>query len=211
MKVPLGKKLKKRAHLELALLQDEVAEIFYTILSESPPILHGGTAIWRCYGGNRFSEDLDFYGTLFGGFRGELEAALNGRGLSLAKYKEAPHVTFAKISSGNAEVKLEVSAGSPREKVLSQYEKADGSLMDVYTLKRDELIEEKMKAYLGRRFIRDIYDVYFLGKREGKVKGMGTFLKNLLPPVDERNLRTLIYSGLAPTFAEMKKALGRMQ
>lgn len=23
--------------------------------------LHGGTAIWRCYSGNRFSEDVDAY------------------------------------------------------------------------------------------------------------------------------------------------------
>ncbi|MEM1546291.1 MAG: nucleotidyl transferase AbiEii/AbiGii toxin family protein [Candidatus Methanomethylicia archaeon] len=24
-------------------------------------VIHGGTAIWRCYGSNRFSEDVDVY------------------------------------------------------------------------------------------------------------------------------------------------------
>ena len=59
MIIPLHKRLRKRAHVELALLQDEVMEILYGI--ENGLVLHGGTAIWRCYGGNRFSEDLDFY------------------------------------------------------------------------------------------------------------------------------------------------------
>ncbi|MFH1246948.1 MAG: nucleotidyl transferase AbiEii/AbiGii toxin family protein, partial [Candidatus Micrarchaeota archaeon] len=58
MNFPLANKLKKRLHLETATLQDEVVDLIYSI---SSPVLHGGTAIWRCYAGNRFSEDLDFY------------------------------------------------------------------------------------------------------------------------------------------------------
>jgi len=59
VKIPLEKRLKKRMDVEIAFLQDEVVEILYAI--ESRLVLHGGTAVWRCYGGNRLSEDLDFY------------------------------------------------------------------------------------------------------------------------------------------------------
>jgi len=32
------------------------------IFQEMPDaVLHGGALIWRCYGGNRFSQGLDFY------------------------------------------------------------------------------------------------------------------------------------------------------
>lgn len=59
MQIPLEKRLRKRAQLEVALLQDEVIDLLYNI--DSRLVLHGGTAIWRCYGGSRFSEDLDLY------------------------------------------------------------------------------------------------------------------------------------------------------
>ena len=59
MRIPLANKLKKRLHSETAFLQDEVIDIVYGL--EPNAVLHGGTAIWRCYQGNRFSEDLDFY------------------------------------------------------------------------------------------------------------------------------------------------------
>ena len=207
MEIPLAKKLKKRAHLELALLQDEVVEIVYSICSKNEPILHGGTAIWRCYGGRRFSEDLDFYGLVPEDFKKNLAQELGSRGLMLSKYKKAPHVLFAKIRNRNTEVRLEISKGTPNKKVLMQYEKTDGSRMDIYSLTREELVNEKMKAYLNRRFIRDIYDVYFLGRKEGKIPGVLDFLEELAPPIDEKNLRALVYVGVAPTFREMVTVL----
>ncbi|MFP3950485.1 MAG: nucleotidyl transferase AbiEii/AbiGii toxin family protein [Candidatus Micrarchaeia archaeon] len=211
MEIPIAKKLKKRAHLELALLQDEVVEVLYSLCAGNEPVLHGGTAIWRCYGGRRFSEDLDFYGSLTEEFREKLARELESRGLVLGKYKKAPHVVFAKIQNRNTEVKLEISKGFPSKKVLRQYEKADGTKMDIYSLPREELIKEKMEAYLNRRFIRDIYDVYFLGQQEGKIRGISGFLNRLGPPADEKNLRALVYVGMAPDFREMVKALERIK
>ncbi|MDG7039172.1 MAG: nucleotidyl transferase AbiEii/AbiGii toxin family protein [Nitrososphaerota archaeon] len=55
----LYKKMRKRTQTELAYAQDIVVEKIYDYLPEV--VLHGGTLIWRCYAGNRFSEDLDFY------------------------------------------------------------------------------------------------------------------------------------------------------
>ena len=54
MKIPLANQLKKRQQVETALLQDEIIGIIYLITEDM--VLHGGTAIWRCYSGKRFSE-----------------------------------------------------------------------------------------------------------------------------------------------------------
>jgi predicted nucleotidyltransferase component of viral defense system len=58
-KIPLSQRLKRRQHIEIARLQDIVMETLYRVFPES--VLHGGTAIWRCYSGSRFSEDIDVY------------------------------------------------------------------------------------------------------------------------------------------------------
>ncbi|MBU3958073.1 MAG: nucleotidyl transferase AbiEii/AbiGii toxin family protein, partial [Nanoarchaeota archaeon] len=59
MQIPLQLKLKKKSHREIARLQDVVVDMMYRIFPKA--VLHGGTAIWRCYKGNRFSEDIDVY------------------------------------------------------------------------------------------------------------------------------------------------------
>ena len=40
-------------------MQDRFIETVYSF--DPSLILHGGTAIWRCYSGNRFSFDIDGY------------------------------------------------------------------------------------------------------------------------------------------------------
>ena len=58
-KIPLNLKLRKKEHKRIAYIQDILVEELYTLFPEA--IIHGGTAIWRCYNGNRFSEDVDVY------------------------------------------------------------------------------------------------------------------------------------------------------
>ena len=116
MELPLSKKLRKRLHLEMAVLQDEVVELLYTLCRGKEPVLHGGTALWRCYRGNRFSEDLDFYGEADEKFREEFEAELTSRGFVLGKYKHAPNVIFIKVTNGITEVKLEITTRKPKKK-----------------------------------------------------------------------------------------------
>lgn len=58
-KIPLNLKLKRKIQKDIAYAQDIIIEELYTFFSTA--VLHGGTAIWRCYNGNRFSEDIDFY------------------------------------------------------------------------------------------------------------------------------------------------------
>jgi len=57
--LPIDKKLKKRTHKIVALAQDILVMELYNSFTNA--IIHGGTAIWRCYGSNRFSEDVDVY------------------------------------------------------------------------------------------------------------------------------------------------------
>ena len=51
--------IKEASQLEKAKLEDTVIELLYS--RHKDLVLHGGTSIWRCYSGNRFSRDLDFY------------------------------------------------------------------------------------------------------------------------------------------------------
>lgn len=57
--IPLTLRLKKQAHKKVAEAQDLIVKELYSVFDGA--VLHGGTAIWRCYGGNRFSEDVDAY------------------------------------------------------------------------------------------------------------------------------------------------------
>ncbi|MEW5996401.1 MAG: nucleotidyl transferase AbiEii/AbiGii toxin family protein [Candidatus Micrarchaeota archaeon] len=209
MQIPLRNRLRKRLHTETAMLQDEVADMVYSI--EPKAVLHGGTAIWRCYGGNRFSEDLDFYFPPEKDFEKNLREKASERGLSIPKYKMTENVIFAKISGGETEVRLEINLSARKKGIPKPYERLDGSFMDVFTLSPEELILEKISAYSGRRLIRDIYDIYHLSRLitdDSLVKKeMQKFLKEIPAPLDEKTLAALLYSGAVPSFAQMGEAL----
>jgi Domain of unknown function (DUF1814). len=51
--------IRNQVQLEKAKLEDALVELLYSRYVGL--VFHGGTSIWRCYGGNRFSRDLDFY------------------------------------------------------------------------------------------------------------------------------------------------------
>ena len=57
--IPLILKIKKESHKNIATAQDIIINEMYSIFNNA--VIHGGTAIWRCFNGNRFSEDIDIY------------------------------------------------------------------------------------------------------------------------------------------------------
>ena len=59
IKIPLILKLKRAQQKEIAKAQDIIVNTLYEVFENA--VLHGGTSIWRCYNGNRFSEDVDVY------------------------------------------------------------------------------------------------------------------------------------------------------
>jgi len=211
MKIPLANRLKKRLHLEIAALQDEVVEIMYEI--EKASVLHGGTAIWRCYGGNRFSEDLDFYADVKEGFRDALEEKLKAHGFLLSKYKATENVIFAKVIADGVEVRLEINRKKSVRPVVREYERIDGTFMAVMTLSPEELLAEKTDAYGSRRLIRDIYDVYHLSGQADMQKvnkrKMSEFLDSIKDPLDESNLKAIVYTGAVPSFRQLVEVLRR--
>ncbi len=132
-------------HRDTALLQDEIVDITYS--AEPSAVLHGGTAIWRCYSSNRFSEDLDFYIGSGKGFKEKFLPALESRGLSLQKFKQTSSTVFSRISSGRAEVRFEAALRMPKKTVVAGYEKADGTFMNIFTLAPEGLLLEKISAF----------------------------------------------------------------
>ena len=192
MKLPLANKLKRRLHIQMAALQDEVAAIIYAM--EANAILHGGTAIWRCYDGNRFSEDLDFYIHPDSGFEEGFRNKIKERGLLLMKFKKTENAIFSKITDGFAEVRFEAIIRKTGARAAARsYEKTDGSFLDVLTLSAENLVSEKIAAYSDRRFIRDYYDIYHLLRYVKEMRRVSSeisaFLEKAAAPIDERKDR----------------------
>jgi hypothetical protein len=201
--VPLAAKLKRRAHKSVALAQDILMTEACSVFPEA--VLHGGTAIWRCYGGGRFSEDLDFYLPEAG--RSAVERLRRGavaKGLAELKFKETANALFAKFSFGGTAVSFEAAKRAPSApSVVKPYEMLDGNLMLVRTLTPESLIVEKAAAYTSRRKVRDLYDVYFLlglvDDRAAVAGPVGSLLNRYRPPIDEAQLRAIVVVGAVPS------------
>jgi len=207
--IPLFKRMKKQAHRDIALLQDQVLGVVYSL--DGSAVLHGGTAIWRCFRGNRFSEDLDFYSVPGSRFRELLSKEIGKSGLELLKFRETENSVYSKISGGNALVALELAKRRFRNAAVSEFETADGNFIDVFTPGPNALLLEKLSAYRGRMLVRDIYDVYHLSRFVEASRPFNKEVSGLLAglplPKDERNLKGLILSGAVPSFSQMADAL----
>jgi predicted nucleotidyltransferase component of viral defense system len=211
MRIPLSHKLKKRLHVEIALLQDEIIDIVYSLKEKA--VLHGGTALWRCFSGNRFSEDLDFYLNADKNFEKEFRKKLESRGLNLLKYKKTENSVYSRISNGTTEVRLESALRKTKEFEAREYERADGTYSTVFTLPAEKLLEEKMQAYKNRKLIRDLYDVFMLSSAVKESSELNCkikeFLEGIPEPSDEKNLKTIVFSGAIPSFGQMVNAIKR--
>lgn len=211
MRLPLFNRLKKRLHRDIAMLQDEVVDVVYSVNGRA--ILHGGTAVWRCYSSDRFSEDLDFYLGSPKGFKEDFFTALESRGFSVSKYKRTANTVFSRVSNGVVEVRFEAALRKPRRFVVADFERVDGTRMSVFTLSPEGLLLEKIAAYQERHKIRDLYDIFILSSlidchKSIKLRGL-RFLDGISEPEDEKSLKALILSGAVPSFDQMVNALKR--
>jgi len=210
--LPLGARLRRRIHREIAEAQDLMVLSTYDAISQA--VLHGGTAIWRCYGGNRFSEDVDFYlPPASRGGTSALATAFQRKGLVEEKLKETPNAVFASFGSGPLSVRFEASFRDVRRVVVKSYEMVDGSFTAVRTLRPEALLAEKAAAYLSRKKVRDLYDVFFLTHiaeaSDDTGKTLRALKKSFQPPLDYGSLRALIMTGSVPTVSDMKEAIER--
>lgn len=144
-------------------------------------VFKGGTALQKCYGLNRFSEDLDF--TLFKSISLDemIDRAIKGMNLfgceaDFKKLKEDEiAITFQIRAKGPLYDRREKSLTyirieiSKREKVLLPALKKD--VVPIYrdlppylisVMNPSEVMAEKVRAIITRDRARDIYDFYFL-------------------------------------------------
>lgn len=202
--IPLILRLKKERHKEIARAHDLIIETLYEIFGNA--VLHGGTAIWRCYKGNRFSEDVDVY---LPKDAKKIEAffeSLKKKGFVIEKKKISENSLFSSLNFNNIIARFE-ALFKKVEGIIGEYETADGNIMTVYTLSPEELIKEKVETYLKRAKIRDLYDIFFLLrhiKDKEKINGeLKKLVSNFRKPIDEKELKILILEGLVPDTEKM--------
>jgi predicted nucleotidyltransferase component of viral defense system len=211
--LPIDKKLKKKIHKTIALTQDILVLELYDRFPST--VIHGGTAIWRCYGSNRFSEDIDIYLplTLKNANFQEFLDSLKRKGFIIQKFKKTNNSIFAKFSYYDAIIRFEAVFKNVKNFVTKRFEMSDGTFILVKTLKPEEIIKEKVLAYLKRRKVRDLYDIFFLlrfvEKKEEVGKVLNQLIKNFQKPIDEKELKVLIISGSIPTVEEMAEEVSK--
>lgn len=194
MDIPIGSILRSEK-LAIAELQDLLIEIIYNYV-QYDAVLYGGTAIWRCYNGNRFSEDIDIY--VKASFLQKLELELKRQKLKIV-WRDPELNSNIRISDGVTEVLLEAKEDEP-DNIMSQYMKVNGSSMTISILSSLDLAIRKMEAYSGRLYIRDMYDLVqltnFIDKKDYYTRlKFKEFLNSIKEPVDEHILESLIYKG----------------
>jgi len=206
MKLPIIRQLKKRDQIEIARLQDQLIYLLYSV--DNSLIIHGGTAIWRCYSGYRFSVDIDLYSVNFPEHLTDFKKEVKSNELKLNKLKDTGNIISSVISNNDVAVKIEINHKYyPENPVEMEYELVDGNTLNVLTLSAESLINEKILAYKDRKFMRDLYDIYVLIKYVNHPETVKSellkFINTLEKPVDENVLKTIVYSGLPPSYNKM--------
>lgn len=196
--------LKKQAHRDIARAQDIIVETLY--ISFNAAVMHGGTAIWRCYGGNRFSEDIDVYLPKDVQKLDAFFKKLQQRGFRLEKKKIGENSLYSQLLLNRTAVRFE-AIWKKKEGTLKDYSTAEGNSITIYTLLPEELIAEKVQAYLQRRKIRDLYDIIILLRVVKDPSAVRPELQRLIaafqPPVDGQELAVLILEGVVPSPQKM--------
>lgn len=202
--LPLILKMKKEVHKRTAQLQDLLVQELFSFFDNA--VLHGGTAIWRCYNGNRFSEDIDIYLVKDEAKINLFFSKLEKVGFIIEKKKFTDNSLYSSLRLDRTLIKFEIIFKKVKG-VLKEYTTVEGNLISVYTLSPEELIIEKINAYLNRLKIRDLYDLFFLlryvNNRNILVNKINKLIKKYKHPNDETDLKILIIEGLIPTSAKI--------
>lgn len=208
-RIPLQVRLKREAHRKIALAQDLIVKEVYSVFNKA--VLHGGTAIWRCYSGKRFSEDLDFYLPKDKEGIERLFDRLKLRGFEIKKKKISENSIYSELALDRTSVRLEATFQNISG-IICDYEMSDGIFISIYSLTPEAFLAEKINTYLKRLKVRDLWDVFFLLKsvdNQKKIKEIISLIKHYKKPVDEENLRTILLDGIVPSAEEMIEYIQR--
>lgn len=142
-------------------------------------VFKGGTALNKCYGLDRFSEDLDFtcsnkidIGRIEEGlkrFRLDFEMKKDEyeNGIKISLLIKGPLYTGIRLSL----CKFIVDLSFRENAVLKPAIKTIGRFMeeipafDVFVMNEEEILAEKTRAIMSRAKARDVYDLWFLLKK----------------------------------------------
>jgi len=208
-RIPLQARLRREVHRKIAYAQDLILKEIYTVLNNA--VLHGGTAIWRCYNGKRFSEDLDFY------FPNDIQKInlifekLKENGFEIKKKKISENSVYSELELDRTSVRLEATFQKVSG-IICDYEMSDGNFMSVYSLTVEGFLNEKAKTYLKRFKVRDLWDVFFLLKsveNPKKIKEIKNLVENYKKPIDEDDLKVILLEGIVPSANEMIEYIKR--
>jgi len=203
-KIPLHLRLKKESHRKIAYAQDLIVKEIYKKIDTA--ILHGGTAIWRCYNGKRFSEDLDFYLPKNKIKIDEIFENLKKIGFNILKKKISEKSVYSHLEFERVSVRFEATFQKP-EMIIADYETIDGTIISIYSLTPEAFIKEKAQTYIKRHKVRDLWDIFFLLKfvRNFSLikKELENLIKNYEKPEDEEDLKIIILEGIVPSSKEI--------
>ncbi len=208
--IPLLLRLKKASHKEIAQGQDIIIKELYGVFERA--VLHGGTGIWRCYHGARFSEDLDVYIPRDLKKIELLFSILQKRGFAVLKKRIRAQSLYSTLQFNRVQIRFE-ALFLPVSGILKDYETAESHLLPIYTLAPEQFIKEKVAAYLNRKKIRDLYDIFFLLPSVQNKKSISSEISHLIKvveePIDSDELRVFILEGVAPTAQDMLASIKR--
>ncbi len=202
-------RLRREIHRKIAYAQDLIVKEVYSVMNNA--VLHGGTAIWRCYNGRRFSEDLDFYLPKDIQKINLIFENLNKNGFDIKKKKISENSVYSELEFERTSVRLEATF-QKIPGVICDYEMSDGNIISVYSLTPEDFIIEKARTYLKRFKIRDLWDVFFLLKlaeNVKKLKEIEKLINNYKKPIDEEDLKIILLEGIVPSSNEMIEYIKR--
>ncbi len=193
---------------KMAMLQDIGIDIIDKAIKNY--VLHGGTAIWRCYGGDRFSYDLDFYFD---------EGSICQKVVNKAKpYRIRVECNdkkkiYAKLYGYNTHIGIQANRKKARG-ITGTFLKYNGSAITVLVLSPTGIFTEKITAYNDRLESKDLYDLYVLARgdanggyviEKARVKEkLNSLLASFRKPVDKwEDLETMLLHGRPPKLNEV--------
>ncbi len=197
--------LTKHVQLQKARLQDEIARAL--ALEGRGTVFHGGTGIWRCFSGGRFSQDVDVYVWKESKLNGILNR-LKLAGLQAYRGRQRRYNCYT-ISNDATEVSIQVNERKVNG-VLRNYEAVSGSYISLYILDPQTLFKEKIETYRNRREERDVYDLKVLTGyvEKGSVRRvLSAFLADIKEPSDRGSLKDVVYKEAPPSFEDLVEYL----
>lgn len=175
-------------HAEKDYLQNA---ILYTLYSSAGKemVFKGGTCLYKLYGLNRFSEDLDFSVSKPVDFKKLLEKVMrligqngvHGRIKIFEEYKNRINATLelkGPLYNGNPKslcfIGMDVNVREPTlfppERLVLHHPYRDIPGFDVFAMSISEILLEKIESIFNRNKARDVYDLWFLLKyKEAKI------------------------------------------